>query len=107
MVSHAFKQISALLVLLLDKYSRQRDARQQFLAAQIEILRRRLKVDHVKLSPEERRELMTLGSRFDHQIDECLLVVKPRTYRGWLRDAAAGRESKKVGRNRDYNRLES
>ena len=62
MVSRTFKQISALLVLLLDKYSRQRDARQQFLAAQIEILRRRLKVDHVKLSPKERQKFLTFGA---------------------------------------------
>lgn len=79
MISDVFRRLATILTLLLDKFSRQRDAKQEFLAAQIEILQKRLKTDHVKLSPEERRELLALGTRFDHQVDDFILVVKPGT----------------------------
>ncbi|WP_222847169.1 hypothetical protein [Pontiella desulfatans] len=47
---------------------------------------------------EERAELMRLGALIDHDISDVMLVVKPKTYRGWLRKKAGKKPKRKGGR---------
>jgi len=70
----------------------------QFLQAQIRVLRARVKSERILLSPEERAELLRLGSEMDHQVGELLHVVKPDTYRRWRQEQKRGRAARGVGR---------
>ena len=105
MLSAGFQYVLAVVFLLIDKYHRYRDRKQDFMAVQIEILQDRLKKDrhkrtHTKISPEERAKLLSLGGEFDHQIEGVFLIGSPKTYRRWLREAAEGKEPGRVGRKR-------
>src|SRR5690606_37161752 len=70
----------------------------QFLQAQIRVLRARVKAGRILLSPEERAELLRLGSEMGHQVGVFLHVVKPDTYRRWRQEQKRGRVAKGVGR---------
>ena len=61
------------------------NARIQFLIAQTRILRSRIDASRIVPTPEEKEELMRWGAMFDHNIDGVIEVVKPATYRKWLR----------------------
>jgi len=74
------------------------DARLQLLKYQIEMLRNRMDDPRIITTPEERTELMRLGALVDHDIADVMLVVKPDTYRGWLRKKAGRKPKRKGGR---------
>ena len=61
------------------------NARIQFLIAQTRILRSRIDASRIVPTPEEKAELLRWGTSFDHKIDGVMEVVKPETYRKWLR----------------------
>jgi len=65
---------------------------------EIKMLRHRLGNKRIVPSPDERRELLARGAKLDHQVDGLIEIVAPETYRQWLRDAARGKEPRKVGR---------
>lgn len=100
MKSALLKPFCAIVLLLMDAYNRRRDAKHQILTAQIKILQARLRVKHLKLSPEERGELLTLGAKLNHQVEDCFLIATYKTYRRWLREKADGKEPGRVGRKR-------
>ena len=61
------------------------NARIQFLIAQTRILRSRIDASRIVPTPEEKEELLRWGASFNHKIDGVMEVVKPATYRKWLR----------------------
>lgn len=76
------------------------NARIQFLIAQTRILRSRIDASRIVPTPEEKEELMRWGANFDHSINGIMEVVKPATYRKWLRLKRRKVEFKKSGRPR-------
>ncbi|MDF7823875.1 integrase core domain-containing protein [Pontiellaceae bacterium B12227] len=76
------------------RYRKRYDARLQLLAYQIEMLRSRINTDRIYTCPEERAKLVRLGEELEHDIDDVLLVVKPDTYRGWLRPKESSKPQK-------------
>ncbi|MEM6260364.1 MAG: hypothetical protein AAGI37_18975 [Planctomycetota bacterium] len=77
-----------------------RDARIRLLRAQIEMLQVRLPDNRLILAPDERGRSLRTGGKLGHRFDHLLSIVAVKTYRRWLREAAAGREVKRVGRRR-------
>lgn len=73
------------------RYRRRYNARLQLMAYQIEMLQSRIDTDRIYTRPEERAELTRLGTELEHDIADVLLVVKPDTYRGWLRSKEGSR----------------
>jgi len=67
------------------RYRRRYDTRLQLMAYQIKMLQSRIDANRIYTRPEERAELIRLGKELGHDIDDVMLVVKPDTYRGWLR----------------------
>jgi putative transposase len=74
------------------------DVRIQILKYQVKILRDRIDDPRIITEEEERAELMRLGALIDHDISDVLLVVKPKTYRDWLRKKAGKKPKRKGGR---------
>ena len=74
------------------------DARIQFLKEQNKILRDRIDAPRIIPTPEERERLICKGGLFDHDIDDLMLVVKPDTYRSWLRKKAGKKPTRTGGR---------
>ena len=74
------------------------DVRIQILKYQVKMLRDRIDDPRIITTPEERAELMRLGALIDHQISDVMLVIKPDTYRGWLRKKAGKKPTRKGGR---------
>ncbi|VGO19053.1 hypothetical protein SCARR_01109 [Pontiella sulfatireligans] len=62
------------------------------------MLRDRIDDPRIITTSEERTELMRLGGLIDHQISDVILVVKPGTYRSWLRKKAGKKPKRKGGR---------
>lgn len=62
----------------------------RFLKAQVAILRKRIRADHIVLSPEERYELLRPSSEFGHQVGPLLKIVTLPTYRRWITRASRG-----------------
>jgi len=93
-----FKKLSAFVLLLLHYFHARRDHQIAFMAYQNKMLRDRLDSERIIPKPDERKELIALAAKFDHQVDGLIQVVTPETYRGWLRDKAKGKEPRKVGR---------
>jgi putative transposase len=89
-----------MLTVLAQAWSARRDARVRFLMAQIQMLRAKLPGNRVIVAPEDRRRLLKLGEAMDHQVDDLIGIVSVKTYRKWLREQAAEREPKRVGRRR-------
>ncbi len=77
-----FQAFSALLA---EKFRPRYDARLQLLAFQVKMLRNRIEDEKIYTKPEERAELLRLGALLDHDIGDVMLVVKPGTYRSWLK----------------------
>ena len=90
----------ALLCLLLEYSSVRRDARIRFLKAQLAIVRRKLGGNRVILSPEDRAELLRIGSELNHDVKGLLGIVTQQTYSRWVRHQAQGRPAHPVGRPR-------
>ena len=90
--------IFAFLFLLLHFFHQRRDYKHAFLVFQIKMLWRRLDVAFIIPDVKERKELIALAGKFNHDVDDCLEVVTPDTYRKWLAKKAAGKEQSQVGR---------
>lgn len=63
------KWLTALLVLLEEKWSDRRDCHIRFLKLQMEMLQSRLPGNRVILSPTERSRLLKVGQEVDHATD--------------------------------------
>ena len=102
MLSGLLNRLRSMTQALVTKFSQERAPKDAMYEAQIEILMERLKrdKDHFKFTPEERAKLLAAGVQLDHQVDDCILIASPKTYRRWLREAAAGKEPGRVGRKR-------
>ena len=74
------------------------DVRIQILKYQVKMLRDRIDEPRILTKEEERTELMRLGALLDHDIADVMLVVKPKTYRGWQRKKAGKKPKRKGGR---------
>ena len=81
-----FQVFTALLV---EKFRPRYDVRLQLMAYQIKMLRDRIDDGKIYTRPEERAELLRLGALLDHDIADVMLVVKPRTYRSWMKPKEA------------------
>lgn len=62
------------------------------------MLRDRIDDPRIITEEEERAEFMRLGALIDHQISHVMLIVKPNTYRDWLRKKAGKKPIRKGGR---------
>ncbi len=76
------------------------NARLRLLEAQIRMLRSRIETSRIVPTPEERAELLQLGTAMDHDIDEVMHVVVPATYKKWLRQLRGGKPFRPSGRPR-------
>jgi putative transposase len=85
-------------MLLAEKFRPRYDVRLQFLTYQVKMLRSRIDDSKIYTTPEERAELTRLGALIEHDISDVMLVVKPGTYRRWLKPKKA--QEKKPGRPR-------
>ncbi|MEM9108898.1 MAG: integrase core domain-containing protein [Planctomycetota bacterium] len=85
---------------VVETMATRRDARIRLLQAQIEMLQARVPGNRVILARAERSRLLRIGGELGHQLDDLLSIVAVKTYRRWLREAAAGREVRRVGRRR-------
>jgi putative transposase len=72
-------------MLLAEKFRPRYDARLQLLAYQVKMLRSRIDDERIYTKPEERAELMRLGELLGHDVADAMLVVKPDTYKSWLK----------------------
>ncbi len=70
----------------------------QLLIYQIGMLRRRIDAMKIIPTPQERTELMRLGEELDHDIDGLMFVVRPESYKRWVRECKRGRYWKPLGR---------
>lgn len=90
----------SLLALAPQRSRRQYNAKLQLLEAQIRIWRSRIETDRIVLSPAEKAELVQIGATIDHDINDVMHVVKPRTYRKWVRQRKGGFTFRPSGRPR-------
>lgn len=88
------------LSLALQWFRPRYNAQLQFLEAQIRILRSRVDATRIVPNPVEKAELLRLGALFDHDVSEVMHVVRPKTYRKWVRQAKRGIAFKRSGRPR-------
>ena len=72
----------------------------QILLGQIRILRSRIDANRIVPTPEEKADLMRWGAACDHKIDDVMKVVKPATYKKWLRQKKMKIPFKRSGRPR-------
>ncbi|MBF0185560.1 MAG: transposase [Magnetococcales bacterium] len=72
----------------------------RLLKAQIRILQGRLTTTRISPSPEEKSELLRIGSECDHNVADLMVIVKPATYRRWLNQSNKGESFKQLGRPR-------
>ena len=96
MISKAY----SFLLLMLHDFHVRRTHREQFLLAQIAILKKRLQGRKLIPSPDEHNALLAHADRFGHAVDDLLLVVGLDAYRRWRREQAEGRTLSSVGRKR-------
>ncbi len=95
----------ALLYLLIENYSTRRDAQIRFLKAEVQILRKKLNRNRIVLSPQERSQLLSIGSELGHKIKHIIGIVTYQTYRRWVQLYVEGRIPKKLGRPRLSEKL--
>jgi len=89
------------LVTLATQWLRPRyNVRLRLLEAQIRMLRARIDTSRIVPTPQERAELLRLGSAINHDIDEVMHVVAPATYRKWLRQLRGTKRFRPLGRPR-------
>ena len=92
--------LRTVLWLFAQSFAPRHNAQIRFLKAQVAILRKRVRADHIVPTPEERFELLRLSSEFGHQVGPLLEIVTLPTYRRWINDAKRGKTPKKSGRPR-------
>lgn len=91
---------SLLLAFLVQFFLPRHNAQLRLLKAQIAILRSRIPVERLILSPAEKSELLRIGAEGGHVVNGLLEVAKPATCRRWLAQMRGGRPFKAVGRPR-------
>ncbi len=69
------------------------NVRLRFLEAQIRILRARVDASRIVPSPEEKAELLRLGAMLGHDVADLMHVVRPDSYRRWLRVQHTGKRA--------------
>ncbi|MCA9253898.1 MAG: integrase core domain-containing protein [Phycisphaerales bacterium] len=92
--------VYVVLHLLFEGQAARRDARVRFLLAQVDILRSKLDGNRVIPSPADRSRLLAIGKELGHDVKDIVGIVKPETYRRWIREGETGTEPKAVGRPR-------
>jgi putative transposase len=91
---------------LLSHWHRPRyNAQLQLLEAQIRMLRSRIDASRTVPTPAERSELLRLGALIDHDVAEVMHIVRPDTYRRWLRNLSEGKTFKLSGRPHTPNAI--
>ena len=91
---------SLLLAFLVQFFLPRHNAQLRLLKAQIAILRSRIPVGRLILSPAEKSELLRIGAECGHDVDGMMEVAKPATYKRWLAQMRGGRPFQSVGRPR-------
>ena len=87
------------LVEMMSQWFRPRyNTRIQMLEFQIRMLRSRIDASRIVPTPKEKAELIRLGTLLDHDVLDIIHVVRPETYRTWLRHRSRGYIFKKLGR---------
>ena len=87
------------LVAMMSQWFRPRyNTRIQMLEFQIRMLRSRIDASRIVPTPTEKAESIRLGILLDHDVLDIIQVVRPETYRTWLRDRSRGYVFKKLGR---------
>jgi transposase len=61
-------------------------------------IRFRIGQPRIITTPKERARLIRLGEGLEHKIDDVMHIVRPATYRGWLRKAEGKKPKRKGGR---------
>ena len=89
-----------LLALILQWFRPRYNAQLQILEAQIRILRSRIDASRIVPNPKEKAELLRLGASLGHDVAEVMHVVRPQTYRKWVRQFGRGVPFKPSGRPR-------
>jgi putative transposase len=74
------------------------DIKLQLLTYQVTMLRDRIEDSRIMPTERERAELLRLGAEIDHDISDVMMVVKPATYKGWLRQRDPDRKKRGAGR---------
>ncbi len=77
--------------------------RAAFYRAQVFILLRVLEsLDKTRIiaTAAEIEKLLDIGQTMNHEVDDCILIVKPRTYENWLRRRRNHKPIKRPGRKR-------
>ena len=92
--------VQLLLILMQEYWSTRRSAQIQFLTLQVELLKQKLPGNRVILSPEDRERLLRAGAILNHEVHDVMGIVSVKTYQQWLRDQAAGKQPRRVGRPR-------
>ena len=90
----------SMLSLALQWFRPRYNAQLQFLEAQIRILRSRVDATRIVPNPAEKAELLRLGAMVGHDVNEIMHIVRPETYRKWVRQARRGIAFKRSGRPR-------
>jgi putative transposase len=70
----------------------------QLLIFQIGMLRNRIDALKIVPTPRERTELMRLGELLGHDVSVLMIVVRPDTYKKWVRDHNRGKDWVLAGR---------
>jgi putative transposase len=87
------------LLFMLARCTRNELIRQiEFLKAENEILRSRLKKHHLQLRPAERARLLKLGKAIGPALEHVISIVRYQTFRCWLRDERQQKPVRKRGR---------
>lgn len=89
-----------LLALVLQWFRPRFNAQLQILEAQIRILRPRIDASRIVPPPKEKAELLRLDTLLGHDVAEVMHVVRPQTYRKWVRQFGRGIAFKRSGRPR-------
>jgi putative transposase len=69
------KWVLPLFVMLQELCSARRNVHIKFLKLQVELLKKRLPGNRVVLDPTERKLLMRIGAKLDHQAEDTLGIV--------------------------------
>jgi putative transposase len=72
----------------------------ELLKTENEMLRKRLKVSHIYLNPEERARIIQLGEAIGPAVQHLLTIVRYSTYRFWIRALRNQAPKNKIGRPR-------
>lgn len=86
------------LTLIARFFAPRHNVQLRFMRAQLRILRNRITADRIVPTPEEKAELIRIGALMDHDIAGLMSIVRPKTYRRWLREQRQGKPFRKLGR---------